>query len=77
MMEFAATRLSLLAKNLEKPIISKVIIDFEAVFCDVDDVCQAFLPAWHRQLLASGERPRASRLTLSEILTNLKSVAYE
>jgi hypothetical protein len=49
------------------------MIDFEAVFCDVDDFCQAFLPAWHRQLLTQGERrrQRASRLTLSEILTIL------
>ena len=49
------------------------MIDVEAVFCDVDDVCQAFLPAWQRQLLTSGERrrQRASRLTLSEILTIL------
>ena len=49
------------------------MIDFEAVFCDVDDVCQVFLPAWQRQLLSSGEwrRQRASRLTLSEMLTIL------
>jgi hypothetical protein len=30
------------------------MIDFEAVYCDVDDFCQVFLPAWQRQLLASG-----------------------
>ena len=49
------------------------MIDFEAVYCDVDDFCQVFLPAWQRQLLTSGERrrPRAGRLTLSEILTIL------
>lgn len=49
------------------------MIDFEAVFCDVDDFCQVFLPAWQRQLLTSGERrrQRACRLTLSEILTIL------
>jgi hypothetical protein len=49
------------------------MIDFEAVYCDVDDFCQVFLPAWHRQLLTSGERrrQRAGRLTLSEILTIL------
>ena len=49
------------------------MIDFEAVYCDADDFCQVFLPAWHRQLLTSGERcrQRAGRLTLSEILTIL------
>jgi transposase len=49
------------------------MIDFEAVYCDVDDFCQVFLPAWHHQLLTSGERrrQRAGRLTLSEILTIL------
>ena len=41
------------------------MIDFETVFCDVDDFCQEFLPDWHRQLLTQGERrrQRASRLT--------------
>jgi transposase len=45
----------------------------EDLFCDVDDFCRLFLPAWHRQLLTSGERKRrrASRLTLSEIMTIL------
>ncbi|AFL74834.1 hypothetical protein Thivi_2934 [Thiocystis violascens DSM 198] len=49
---------------------SAAMIDFETVFCDVDDFCQEFLPDWHRQLLTQGERrrQRASRLTLSEIL---------
>jgi transposase len=49
------------------------MIDFEAVYCDVDDFCQVFLPVWQRQLLTSGERrrQRAGRLTLSEILTIL------
>jgi hypothetical protein len=49
------------------------MIDVEAVFCDVDDFCQVFLPAWQRQLLTSGDRrrQRPSRLTLSEILTIL------
>ena len=49
------------------------MIDFDTLFCDVDDFCRAFLPAWHRQLLSSGERQRqrASRLTLSESMTIL------
>lgn len=47
------------------------MIAFEAAFCEVDAFCQVFLPTWQRQFLTSGERrrQRASRLTLSEILT--------
>jgi hypothetical protein len=41
------------------------------LFCDVDDFCQAFLPQWHRQLLAEGQiqRERKTRLSLSEMMT--------
>jgi hypothetical protein len=41
------------------------------LFCDVDDFCQAFLPKWHRQLLAEGQiqRERKTRLSLSEMMT--------
>ncbi|GAP06441.1 hypothetical protein ATHL_01295, partial [Anaerolinea thermolimosa] len=28
------------------------------LFCDVDDFCQAFLPIWNQQLLASGQKQR-------------------
>lgn len=28
------------------------------LFCDVDDFCQAFLPFWNQQLLASGQKQR-------------------
>jgi transposase len=43
------------------------------LFCDVDDFCQAFLPIWKRQTLASGEkqRNRERSLTISEIMTIL------
>lgn len=49
------------------------MIDFETVFCDVDDFCKIFLPEWERELLTNGQRQRqrACRLTLSEILTIL------
>ena len=49
------------------------MMNLDELFCDVDDFCQLFLPAWYRQLLSSGEgkRRRASRLTLSEIMTIL------
>lgn len=43
------------------------------LFCAVDDFCLAFEPAWHRQLVASGQvhRHRARQLGLSEIMTIL------
>jgi len=43
------------------------------LFCDVDDFCQAFLPIWSKQLLASGakQRLRVRSLTISEIMTIL------
>jgi hypothetical protein len=43
------------------------------LFCDVDDFCQAFLPMWNQQMLASGQkqRQRARSLTMSEIMTIL------
>jgi len=43
------------------------------LYCDVDDFCQAFLPFWHQQQLASGEkqRQRARSLSISEIMTIL------
>jgi hypothetical protein len=43
------------------------------LFCDVDDFCQAFLPVWQRQQLASGikQRQRTRSLTNSEIMTIL------
>jgi hypothetical protein len=43
------------------------------LYCNVDDFCQAFLPFWNRQQLASGEkqRQRARSLSISEIMTIL------
>ena len=48
-------------------------MSLEDLFCDIDDFCRLFLPAWHRQLLTDGtrQRQRAPRLTLGEILTIL------
>ena len=48
-------------------------MSLEELFCDVDDFCRLFLPAWHRQLLTGGTRQRrcTSRLTLGEIMTIL------
>ncbi len=45
----------------------------EALFCDIDDLCQDFEPKWHSQLLGHGvrTRKRARSLCLSEIMTNL------
>ena len=49
------------------------LMSLEDLFCDIDDFCRLFLPAWHRQLLTDSarQRQRASRLTLSEIMTIL------
>jgi hypothetical protein len=43
------------------------------LFCDVDDFCQSFVPAWQRQMLSAGEiqRQRQRSLSLSEIMTIL------
>ena len=48
-------------------------IDLLTLFCDIDNFCQLFLPAWHRQLLSSGERKRrrATGLCASELMTIL------
>ena len=39
-----------------------------ALFCDIDDFCLQFAPAWHPRLVTEGQAPpvRASRLWLSE-----------
>lgn len=44
-----------------------------ARFCDIDDFCKTFLPAWHRKQLSSGERRRhrAAGLSASELMTIL------
>jgi hypothetical protein len=48
-------------------------MSLEDLYCDVDDFCRVFLPAWHRQLITGGtrQRKRTSRLTLGEIMTIL------
>ncbi len=41
------------------------------LFCQIDDFCRQFEPAWERRLLASGvkKRQRKSELSLSELMT--------
>lgn len=48
-------------------------MSLEALFCEVDDFCQTFLPQWHQQQIGHGERKRcrAGQLCLSEIMTLL------
>jgi hypothetical protein len=48
-------------------------MDWEALFCDVDDFCFVAEPLFRRQLLADGRRHRnrKGRLTASEIITIL------
>lgn len=45
--------------------------NLELIFTDVDDFCQAFLPAWKNHLIETGERQRIrpSKLSESEIMT--------
>lgn len=46
-------------------------MDWVQLFCDVDDFCQSFEPAWKKRLLTSStrKRERQSTLTLSEVMT--------
>jgi len=48
-------------------------IDYETIFCHVDDFCKGFLPWWHAQLVDSGERQRdrETSMALSEMITIL------
>lgn len=51
-------------------------IDYDYLFCFVDDFCKGFEPWYRKQLLTTGKakRNRACRLSLSEIITVL--IAY-
>ena len=46
-------------------------MSLEALFCDVDDFCQLFLPDWQSQQLTAGERKRQrqGQMCVSEIMT--------
>ena len=48
-------------------------MSLEDLYCDVDEFCRVFLPAWHRRLPTDGtrQRRRAGRLTPGEIMTIL------
>jgi hypothetical protein len=48
-------------------------IDYDTLFCPVDDFCMGFEPWYRRQLLSDGamKRKRSGHLSLSEILTIL------
>ena len=41
------------------------------LFCNIDDFCQEFIPAWNKELIESNEkkRNRDSRMSISEIMT--------
>jgi hypothetical protein len=47
------------------------MVPWEQIYCDADDFCREFLPAWERQLLEVGvkQRSRPSALTVSEVMT--------
>jgi hypothetical protein len=48
-------------------------MSLETLLCDVDDFCHCFLNQWYAQQLNQGKRKRlrASRLSVSEIMTIL------
>lgn len=48
-------------------------LDILSLFCDIDDFCHLFEPAWRRRLLASGKccRHNPGALSLSEVMTIL------
>jgi transposase len=48
-------------------------MDILPLFCDIDDFCRLFEPAWRRRLLASGacRRHKSGSLALSEVMTIL------
>lgn len=48
-------------------------MDILPLFCDIDDFCSVFEPAWRRHLLASGacRRRKPGALALSEVMTIL------
>jgi hypothetical protein len=41
------------------------------LFCEVDDFCQTFIPAWQENQLTNGDRRRnrAHRMSYSEMIT--------
>nr|WP_150137982.1 hypothetical protein [Candidatus Enterovibrio escacola] len=45
--------------------------NLDAVFIDVEDFCQTFLPTWKKYLISSGvkERSKPSHLLVSEVMT--------
>lgn len=47
--------------------------NLDQVFCEVDDFCQRFIPAWQQRLIAVGEKSRnkPGKLSDSEVITLL------
>src|SRR4051812_3156369 len=48
-------------------------MDIVTLFCDINDFCSVFEPAWRRRLLASGgcHRHKPGTLSLSEVMSIL------
>jgi hypothetical protein len=46
-------------------------MEIVALFCDIDDFCLRFEPAWHQRLVSEGssQPPWTSRLCVSEVMT--------
>ena len=49
------------------------MVNLEEIYCEVDDFCMQFIPAWQKSLIQSGEKQRnkAGRLSESEVITLL------
>ena len=46
-------------------------MDWETLFCSVDDFCRRTEPLWRQRMLTTSRRQRAGRLTSSEVMTIL------
>jgi hypothetical protein len=54
-------------------------MDLTQLFCDIDDFCQSFLPAWRQSLIGDGEakRNREHGMGISEMITLLVAYHYK
>ncbi|PCS23926.1 hypothetical protein BTN49_0899 [Candidatus Enterovibrio escicola] len=52
--------------------------NLDAVFVDVDDFCQTFLPPWAKYLIPSGvkQRNKLSHLSISDVMAIVIVIAF-
>ena len=67
----AEEALNSLVFEKDKKELSMNRIEYDELFCYIDDFCKGFEPWYHRQLLGSGakKRNRKGKMSLSEIMT--------